>query len=102
MVEIITEKLLAQILDLLEGESFRKASITFEVHDEGQCVLIYIPIDALPETELLSTFKRVAYRLNNLVPSREGDYSWYALFTRSGEIVESYFGGDASSPSSGL
>lgn len=100
--EIITEELKKQILILLQEESFSKDSIEFEVQDDGQCILIYIPVDTLPENEPSSTFKRIAKRLNNLVPQREDDYSWYAIFTRTGVITESYFGGDASSPDSGL
>lgn len=100
--EIITEELKNQILILLQEESFNKDSIGFEVQDDGRCILIYIPIDTLPENEPSSTFKRIAKRLNNLVPQREDDYSWYAMFIRAGVMVESYFGGDASSPDSGL
>lgn len=100
--EIITEELKNKILSLLTEESFDSSLIKFEVQDDGQCILIYIPIDGLPETEPPSTFRKIGLRLNKLVPFRHDDYSWYALFTRSGEIVESYFGGDASSPDSGL
>lgn len=100
--EIITEELKSRILSLLTEESFDSSLIRFEVQDDGQCILIYIPIDGLPESEAASTYRKIALRLNKLVPFRQDDYSWYALFTRAGEIVDSYFGGDASSPDSGL
>ena len=101
--KIITEDLKIKILNLLEKEaSIRKDSITFEIQDDGQCLMIYIPIDEFPENEPTTTFQRIGYLLNTIMPSRKDDYSWFATFTRAGEIVDSYFGGNLESPNSGL
>lgn len=100
---IITPQLEKQVLELLEKEaSLKKNSISFEVQDDGNCLMIYIPIDDFPDGEPPSTFKRIGNLLNGLMPTRCGDYSWFATFTRHGEIVDSYFGGDLASPNSGL
>jgi hypothetical protein len=99
----ITQELMDEVLHLLMAQScFRKETISFEVQDDAQFLLASIAIDDLPENEPSSTFKRVGHLLNQLMPSRKGDYSWMVNFTRAGRVVDSYFGGDLDCPDSGL
>ena len=101
--EIITPELENQVLRFFETEtSFKRETIAFEIQDDGQFLLISISIDDLPETEPVSTFRRVGDILNSMVPSRIDDYSWTVVFTKAGKVVDSYFGGNSASPDSGL
>lgn len=100
---VITSEMVNQILRLLEAETcFKKESISYEIQDDYKHLLISISIDELSENEPPSTFKRVGDLLNPLIPGRRGDYSWMVVFTRSGKVVDSYFGGDLDFPNSGL
>jgi hypothetical protein len=100
--EIITDVLKEDILRALEGRSFAPESITMEVQDEGLSVSIYVPVDQFPADEPAATFRDIGHMLDQIIPSRPDDYSWYVFFTRAGDIVQSFFGGDASSPCSGF
>ena len=97
--EIITDELTNRILQALEkNASLKQELIAFEIQDDGQCVMIYIPIDAFPDNEWPSFFERVGVILNEIVPGRHGDYSWFATFTVDGNIVDSRFGGNLDFP----
>lgn len=102
MNDIATDDLKRQILGILESESLDPTSILFEVQDDGQLIQVYVPVDGLAEADWDVKSKRIAYRLNHLVPTRVDDYSWFVFFTSAGSILESYFGGDESAPDSGL
>ena len=92
-----------QALNLLDTKTpFKKEIISYEIQDDGECILITIPIDKFPETEPASTFKHAGLLLNNMMPSRSNDYSWVIAFTRNGEVVVGHFGGNLASPNSGL
>lgn len=100
---IITPEVVSRVLRLLEMETaFKKESISYEIQDDSNHLLISISIDDLPESEAPSTFKRVGCLVNPLIPGRRGDYSWMVVFTKGGKVVDSYFGGDLDSPHSGL
>ena len=75
--EIIAEELTNRILRVLENNvPLKQESITFEIQDYGQCVMIYIQIDEFSDNEWPSVFERVGRILNEIVPGRHGDYSW--------------------------
>jgi hypothetical protein len=100
---IITSEIVSQVLRLIEKETaFKKESISYEIQDDCNHLLISISIDGLSESELPSTFKRVGGLVNPLIPGRRGDYSWMVVFTKDGKVVDSYFGGDLDNPRSGL
>jgi hypothetical protein len=100
---IITENIVGQVLHLLEAETyFKKELISYEIQDDYKHLLISISVDELPETEPPSTFKRIGDLINSLIPGRRGDYSWMVVFTRNGQVIDSYFGGDLDCPNSGL
>ena len=100
---IITSEIVSRVLRLLETETaFKKQSISYEVQDDGNHLLISISIDDLPKSELYSTFKPVGGLVNSLIPARRGDYSWMVVFTKDGKVVDSYFGGDLNNLYSGL
>lgn len=100
---IITQQLIDDVVRLLEAEtSFKKDSISFEIQDDGQFLLISISVDTLSVSGASSTFKRVGQLLNDMMPTRKGNYSWMVNFTRDGKVADSYFGGDSECPGSGL
>lgn len=100
---IITQELEDKILSILETEfGFRKETISFEIQDDFQFLLISIAVDDFTGIDQSSTFRRVGTLLNGMMPSRKGDYSWMVNFERAGKIIDSYFGGDSDSPNSGL
>lgn len=91
--ETITAELTLQILGVLEQESsFPKKSIAFEVQDDGQCIIFFIPVDEIPPIELQAYIERIGQILNDMVPGRQGDYSWFATFTEENNRVDSCFG----------
>jgi hypothetical protein len=60
--------------------------------------MVYIPIDALTDSEWRAVFERIGNILNGIVPGRHGDYSWFATFTVDGNRVDSRFGGNLDFP----
>ena len=100
---IITSEIVDQVHRLLEKETtFNKESISYEIQDDSNHLLISIAVDGLLESALPSTFKRLGSLLDSLIPGRRGDYSWMVVFTKDRKVVESYFGGDLDNPRSGL
>ncbi len=100
---IITDELVKKLILLLETEAdFKKEDISYEVQDDFQFLLISISVDDSLGVNRLPLFKRVARLLNQLVPSRSGDYSWMVNFKCDGKILDSYFGGDSNCPDAGL
>jgi hypothetical protein len=77
-------------------------TISYELQDDYRHLLVSIPIDGLEIVDAASTFGSIGAVLNSIVPSRANDYSWMVVFTRGGRVVDSYFGGDAQYPESGL
>lgn len=76
-------------------------SLKFELQDDFQFLLISIELDLnsnLKEEER----RKVARRIDKLMPTREGELTWMLNFTRVGEVEDSYFGGDSKSPEIGF
>ena len=97
--EIITDELTNRILHTLETDfSFKQESVTFEVQDDGACVMIYIPVDEVPEASRPLVLEQIGTTLNEIIPGRTGDYSWFANFTLNGTIIDSCFGGNLEFP----
>lgn len=100
---IITSKTLTQIAAELEKDAnFKGDSISYEVQDDGNHLLVLISLDRLLEGQSPSAFKHAGEIVNSLVPGRVGDYSWMVVFTKNGQVIDSYFGGDLNCPDSGL
>lgn len=99
--ETITDELISQIVQMLEQvRPTDSGKVTFEVQDDGQCVMFYIPVDDIPPSELGGLIARTGEILNNRVPGRLGDYSWFATFTVENNRVDSCFGGNLDYPGS--
>jgi hypothetical protein len=97
--KIIADELIFQILQVLEQASpSPNRPITFEVQDDGQCIMFYIPVDDVPPSELQANIERIGRILNDMVPRRQGDYSWFATFTIQNNRVDSCFGGNLDFP----
>ncbi|RSZ55069.1 hypothetical protein HF313_15490 [Massilia atriviolacea] len=101
-IEIFSEALKEKVLTVLEDHSFVRESIRFEEQDDGQSLSIYIPLDNYSGDVSAQALLAMSKKLDVILPPRPDDYSWYALFTQAGQIVQCFFGGDLSSPNSGL
>ena len=100
---IVTDDLVRRVLTEIEtGSRFRRESISCEIQEDFNHLLVSIAIDDLPTTEGDTQLRRVGQILNAIVPGRHGAYSWMVVFTRQGKVVDSYFGGDLENPTSGL
>lgn len=99
--EIIHDELIFRILQVLEQASPRpNMPITYEVQDDGKCIMFYIPVDGTPQRELQANIERIGQILNDMVPGRRGDHSWFATFTVENNRVDSCFGGNLDFPNS--
>lgn len=99
---LISEELAeAAVRRLAALGSFEQRAITVEFQDDFQFVLLGIPCERVREF-LPSERKQLGFELDKLMPRREGELTWMLNFTVNGKVVDSYFGGDASSPELGL
>ena len=97
---IITNGLVEQVLDVIvENATFERSLISYEIQDDYQLLIVFIPASNFNEYE---SFKPVAHLIDNIVPGRSNDYSWSVIFKRGEVVLNSYFGGNLDSPSSGL
>lgn len=100
---IVTQELVERILGLLTAETpFPRESFYCEIQDDFQLLFISISIDDFPETEVVSSLKRVGQILNSVMPTRNEDYSWVVGLKRAGEVVDSCYGGNLAAPSWGV
>jgi hypothetical protein len=103
MDSLITQALIDKVLVLIQEHTcFIRESMSFEIQDDFQFLLISISVDQFGSDEISDAMKHVANLLYGFMPKRKGDYSWMVNFKRDGEIIESYFGGDVDSPDSGM
>jgi hypothetical protein len=100
---VITSQVVDAVKRALSSENrFKPESIKYELQDDEQNLLISISIDDLQTADLAMTLRPIGSLLNALIPGRKGDYTWMVVFTKSGKVVDSYFGGDLDCPNSGL
>jgi len=100
---IITDELADRVVLLLEAEiGFRKENVSCEIQDDFQFLLVCIRVDELIGSDQLPSYEKAVSLLNQLIPSRKGNYSWMVNFMNEGMVVDSYFGGDSNCPNSGL
>lgn len=103
MNKLITQEIISNILQIIENQLGKKDdSFSFEMQEDSQFVLISVMLDEYEQLSISEKMKKIAYSLNELIPTRKGDYSWMINFKKNGEIFESYFGGDEDSPNSGM
>jgi hypothetical protein len=99
----ITKKLVDQVLKMLEIETaFKKESYFCELQDDSLLLFISIPMTEEASIEPTLIYKSVGFRMNKMMPNRANDYSWMVSFTKNKKIIHSVFGGNLSSPNSGL
>lgn len=72
-------------------------AISFEIQEDGQFLLISIPVDALPEPPDAALGQRIASLVDDIVPQRPDDDSWMLVFTQSDKVVDSFSGGNLAS-----
>jgi hypothetical protein len=86
---------------IVETLPWTKDSITFEVQDDFQFLLVSIQCDR--EIHLTEDERRqLGRRVDNLMPTREGELTWMLNFALDSKVVDSYFGGDSNSPELGF
>lgn len=100
---IITQTTIDDVLRFLEMEvGFNSASISYEIQEDGNYILISVVINDFTESNVKSSFKNIGNALNILIPGRKGEHSWMIVFKKNDEIIDSYFGGDLDCPYAGL
>jgi hypothetical protein len=99
---LISEELAeAAVKRLAVVGSIEQGAMTIEFQDDFQFLLIEIPCETVREL-LQEERKQLGLELDKLMPRREGELTWMLNFTVNGKVVDSYFGGDASSPELGF
>ncbi|MHA6832893.1 hypothetical protein [Ralstonia pseudosolanacearum] len=86
---------------IVKNSPFKRGVICYEIQDDFNFVLISVVTDGVSDVSPLDR-KRIAKLVDDVVPKRDGEYSWMINFILSGSIFDSYFGGDLMSPDSGL
>jgi hypothetical protein len=87
------------IARLIEQAPWVRDCLTYELQDDFQFLLITIKTgSASTEVER----KQLGHLVDILMPARERDLSWMLNFSSQGKVVDSYFGGDKSSPGIGF
>ena len=86
---------------ITDNSPFDRRSLSYEIQDDFNFVLISIVTDGVSDVSPLDR-KRIANLVNGIVQKRNGEYSWMVNFLLKGAIFDSYFGGDLISPGSGL
>lgn len=87
------------IARLIEQAPWLGDCLTYELQNNFQFLLVTIEMGpASTEVER----KQLGYLVDSLMPAREHDLSWMLNFTLEGKVVDSYFGGDKSSPDIGF
>ncbi|WP_162898944.1 hypothetical protein [Ralstonia solanacearum] len=86
---------------ITKNSPFERGALSYEIQDDFNFVLISVATDGVSDVSPLDR-KRIARLVDDMVPKREGEYSWMINFILNGSIFDSYFGGDLMSPDSGL
>jgi hypothetical protein len=98
----ISEELIQQCIDELQSKTrFKADRISYEIQDDFRFLLLSIAVDNLDELDRVEC-RSAAQLIDKLMPKRIGEYSWMTNFLTEGKIIDSYFGGDADLPDSGL
>jgi hypothetical protein len=91
----------AVIQKLVTRTALDKRDISIEFQDDFQFLLIGIPCERVP-TLSQAERRQLGLELDRMMPRREGELTWMLNFTLNGKVVDSYFGGDSTSPELGL
>ena len=76
-------------------------SLRTELQDDFQFLLVTVQCDTAPRHTAEERLQ-LGHLVDDMMPTRDGDLTWMLNFTVEGQIVDSYFGGDANSPALGL
>lgn len=99
---LITEELAeAAVQRLAALGTLERRVITIEFQDDFQFLLVGIVCEQVREL-LQNERKQLAVELDKMMPTRKGELTWMLNFTTNGKVVDSYFGGDSSSPELGF
>ncbi|QJE00944.1 hypothetical protein HH212_13670 [Massilia forsythiae] len=75
--------------------------VSFELQDDFQFLLVSVECDpALAHT--LEQRRHLGHVIDDMMPTRDGELTWMLNFMMHGEVMDSYFGGDASMPELGF
>jgi len=100
--ESVNDEVAGNCISAIEDSSpFARRVLSYEIQDDFNFVLISVVTDGVSDVSPLDR-KRIASLVDGIVPKRSGAYSWMINFILNGSIFDSYFGGDLTSPDSGL
>lgn len=99
---LVSQELVQAVVRLVvETLPWAADTMTFEVQDDFQFLLISVECEMHPElTE--DERRQLGRNIDRLMPARDGDLTWMVNFTVNGKVVDSYFGGDSKSPELGF
>lgn len=96
----IANTILALLVDIFGMPAER---FNYEIQDDWCFLLVLVEFEpATAKSEIQSRLLLAQRIMNKKIPDRHGAYSWMVNAMQEGVVVESVFGGDATSPSSGL
>jgi hypothetical protein len=76
-------------------------AMTIEFQDDFQFLLIGIPCERVRELSQ-DERRQLGLEFDRLMPKRQGELTWMLNFAVDGKVVDSYFGGDSTSPELGF
>jgi hypothetical protein len=89
--------------DIAIGAKVAIEDIRTEIQDDGKFLLVSIVFPNFSSDETVAQVLKIAQSLaDKSLPTRRTAYSWMVNALRGGHVVNSVFGGDESSPRSGL
>jgi len=93
LAEVVVQKLAARA-------GFDKREITIEFQGDFQFLLVAVPYNRF--AELSQQRRQLGLEIHQMMPKRDGELTWMLNFIAQGKVVDSYFGGDLTSPEVGL
>lgn len=91
----------AAVQNLATRTGLYNHEITTEFQDDFQFLLVTLPYKRLV-TVSQEERKQLGLELDQMMPKREGELTWMLNFIDDGKVVDSYFGGDSTSPDIGF
>lgn len=101
-IRLISDALAETVVKrLAELAGLDKTCIAFEFQDDFQFLLVGIPCEQARELAQAER-RKLGREVDQFMPRREGELTWMLNFTVNGKVVDSYFGGDITSPDLGV
>lgn len=99
---MINQNLIEIVVSLVSAEmQLKENQITTEIQDDFNFLLVIVELSENMEIGS-DGLKNIAKKIDQIIPKRNGEYSWMLSIRKGKIIVESYFGGDLTCPEAGI